>query len=179
MALNKRQDAVLLKKLPGLLAFCEFALILVLIISSASSANANPNSNIETEASAPQESQEIETETTASVPVSVEKIHIAAISLKPKRTMHATVTAYSSTIDQTDDTPFHTANGKEVEDGIVAANFLPFGTRLRIPELFGDKIFTVQDRMHERFSDRHIDIWMVSREKAETFGIHYAKIEIF
>jgi len=45
------------------------------------------------------------------------------------------ITAYSSTVDQTDDTPFITANGSFVRDGIVANNMLPFGTKIKIPEL--------------------------------------------
>lgn len=79
------------------------------------------------------------------------------------------MTGYSSTPDQTDDTPFTTASGKQVRDGIVAANFLKFGTRIKIPELFGDKIFVVEDRMHSRFSNR-VDIWFPKRSQAIKFG---------
>lgn len=85
------------------------------------------------------------------------------------------LTAYSSTPDQTDNTPFITAANTSVRDGIVAANFLPFHAKIMIPELFGDKIFTVEDRMHRRFSDR-VDIWFSNRETAKKFGIK--KIEI-
>ena len=87
------------------------------------------------------------------------------------------VTGYSSTPDQTDDTPFITAYNTEVRDGIVAANFLPAGTEIRIPELFGDKTFVVEDRMHERFSDR-IDIWFADRETAKNFGVKTATVQI-
>lgn len=95
----------------------------------------------------------------------------------PKRTIYVMVTAYSSTPDQTDDTPFHTANGTYVRDGIIASNFLKFGTRVRFPDYFGDKIFDVQDRMNERFSDR-VDIWMPTREAAIQFGVRTLKMEI-
>lgn len=88
------------------------------------------------------------------------------------------VTAYSSTPDQTDDTPFITASGKVVEDGIVASNFLAFGTKLRLPELFGDKIFIVEDRMHQRFSSDRLDIWFPDRETAQEFGIKTTVMEI-
>ena len=50
---------------------------------------------------------------------------------KPKRVIYVTVTSYSSTPDQTDDSPFVTANGTWVHDGTLAANFLPFGTLSR------------------------------------------------
>jgi 3D (Asp-Asp-Asp) domain-containing protein len=88
------------------------------------------------------------------------------------------VTAYSSTPDQTDDTPFITASGKVVNDGTVASNFLAFGTKVRFPQLYGDKIFVVEDRMHERFSSDHIDIWMPTRESAQKFGVKETIMEI-
>ena len=88
------------------------------------------------------------------------------------------ITAYSSTPDQTDDTPFITASGKYVKDGIIANNMLSFGTKIRIPKLYGDKIFTVQDRMHRRKSNYQIDIWMPSRLLAVNFGVKTAEIEI-
>src|SRR3989338_7119029 len=91
---------------------------------------------------------------------------------------HAVVaTAYSSTPDQTDDTPFTTASGTTVRDGIVATNFLPFGTLIRIPKLFGDKIFVVEDRMNRRYKTR-IDIWFPERELAKIFGIKKVSIEV-
>jgi len=96
----------------------------------------------------------------------------------PLATKKIVVTAYSSTPDQTDDTPFITASGKVVEDGIVASNFLAFGTKLRLPELFGDKIFVVEDRMHQRFSSNRLDIWFPDRESAENFGIQTSIMEI-
>jgi 3D (Asp-Asp-Asp) domain-containing protein len=94
-----------------------------------------------------------------------------------KKTIKVLATAYSSTPDQTDSTPFITANGKVVHDGLVAANFLPFGTKLRLPEVYGDKVFTVNDRMHPRFSNR-LDVWMKSREEARRFGAKTVKVEI-
>lgn len=87
-----------------------------------------------------------------------------------------TLTGYSSTPDQTDDTPFITARGTHVRDGIVAANFLPFGTKLKI-DGFGDKIFVVEDRMNKRYTSR-VDIWFASREEALQFGIRTLTIHI-
>lgn len=98
-----------------------------------------------------------------------------ASAVKTKRVV--VVTAYSSTPDQTDDSPFITANGTYVYDGIVAANFLPFGAKVRFPDYFGDKVFTVEDRMARRFSNR-ADIWMESREAALQFGVKRLTIEI-
>ncbi|MGE4554863.1 MAG: hypothetical protein AB7D02_01935 [Candidatus Paceibacterota bacterium] len=88
------------------------------------------------------------------------------------------VTGYSSTPEETDDTPFITASGKVVEEGIIAANFLPFGTKVRFPLLFPDKIFIVEDRMHSRFSKNRVDIWFPSKELALQFGAKETLLEI-
>src|SRR6185437_4731658 len=64
------------------------------------------------------------------------------------------VTAYTSDPDETSDHPLITASGGMVHDGVVAANFLPFGTEIMIPSLFGNKIFTVEDRTSQKFSGR-------------------------
>ena len=87
------------------------------------------------------------------------------------------ITAYSSTPDQTDDTPFITASGSHVRDGIVAANFAYFGTKFRFPTLYGDKIFVVEDRMNSRYPYR-VDIWMRTREEAKQFGVKIVPVEI-
>ncbi len=87
-------------------------------------------------------------------------------------------TAYSSTVQQTDDTPFITAAGTWVRDGIVANNLLPFGTKVRIPELYGDKIFIVEDRMNSKKGFYHIDIWFPSYLEAKNFGAKRTYVEI-
>jgi len=98
--------------------------------------------------------------------------------LNTVKKINVVVTAYSSTPDQTDDTPFITASGKCVKDGIIANNMLPFGTKVRIPELYGNKVFTVEDRMNKKKSDYHIDIWMADLHSAINFGVKNVKIEI-
>ncbi|MCK4473760.1 3D domain-containing protein [Candidatus Parcubacteria bacterium] len=88
------------------------------------------------------------------------------------------VTAYSSTVWQTDNDPFITAAGTWVKDGIVANNKYPFGTKIRMPEIYGDKIFVVEDRMHWRKGNYHIDVWCASYEEAKNFGAKRTFIEI-
>ena len=94
------------------------------------------------------------------------------------KTIKVVITAYSSTPDQTDNTPFITASGKHVADGIIANNMLPFGTKVRIPSLYGDKIFIVEDRMASYKSKYHFDIWMPGRPEAVKFGVKATQIEI-
>jgi 3D (Asp-Asp-Asp) domain-containing protein len=87
------------------------------------------------------------------------------------------VTAYTSDPDETSDHPLITASGAMVRDGVIAANFLPFGTQIKIPALFGDKIFTVEDRTSQKFSGR-VDIWMPTYSQAVVFGIRHAAIVV-
>lgn len=86
-------------------------------------------------------------------------------------------TAYTSRPQETDDSPFIAADGTHVYDGMVAANFLPFGTKIRIPDLYGDKIFTVHDRMNKRYNVK-VDIWMSDLQAALKHGVRHIKIEI-
>lgn len=97
-------------------------------------------------------------------------------SSQPK-TMKVVLTGYSSTFDQTDDTPFVTASNTRVRDGIVAANFLAFGTKVKIPAVFGDKVFTVEDRMAKKHNDK-MDVWFSERHLARNFGIKEADVII-
>ncbi len=93
-------------------------------------------------------------------------------------TMEVVATAYSSTPDQTDDTPFITAANTRVRDGIVAANFLPMFTKIQIPELYGDKIFTVEDRMNIRYTENNLDVWFSDRVDAKEFGVKKITIKV-
>lgn len=86
-------------------------------------------------------------------------------------------TAYLSTPDQTDASPFITASGTHVHDGTVATNFLPFGTRVRFHNYRPDMIFTVEDRHSPRLSDR-VDSWFASRGEALRFGKRVLEMEI-
>lgn len=87
------------------------------------------------------------------------------------------ITAYSSTPEETDETPFITASGSYVRFGIVAANWLPIGTTIRIPELYGDQVFVVLDRMNKKHPDK-VDIWLPSKEAALNFGKRLTKVEV-
>lgn len=88
------------------------------------------------------------------------------------------VTAYSSTPWETDGDPYITASGNVVREGIVANNMLPFGTKVRIPEVFGDKVFVVEDRMHWRKGNYQVDIWFPSYWEALNFGAKRTYLEV-
>jgi len=97
---------------------------------------------------------------------------------KVVKMLRVVATGYSSTVEQTDSTPFITASGSTVKDGIVANNLLPFGTEIRIPELYGDKIFVVEDRMNKRKGYYHVDIWFPEYAQAKEFGAKNIYIEV-
>lgn len=103
---------------------------------------------------------------------------IKVVPYVAKETLAIWVTAYSSTPEETDDTPFITASGSTVREGVVATNLLPFGTKVLIPEYFGERIFVVEDRMHPRKTN-NLDVWMVSKQEARKFGINYTKVVVF
>ncbi len=101
--------------------------------------------------------------------------------IKIKKTIKVMVTAYNAVPEQTDTTPCITADGTDIctnpQLKIVAANWLPFGTKIRIPEYFGNTIFEVRDRMNSRYPYR-LDVLMDSISAAKEFGIRYLKVEI-
>ena len=101
--------------------------------------------------------------------------------IKVEYTSTFELTAYTSDVSQCDGNPCRTAVGFNLcEYGIedsVAVNFLPFGTKIRIPELFGDRIFIVRDRMNSKYDNR-IDVWFKDRDNAIKFGLKLAKVEI-
>lgn len=97
---------------------------------------------------------------------------------KVTRSYQTRVTVYNSVPWQTDGDPFTTASGTRVRFGTVAANCLPFGTKLRIPEMYGDKIFTVEDRLAPRMGCSVIDVWQEYSPDARSFGAPVATVEI-
>jgi 3D (Asp-Asp-Asp) domain-containing protein len=102
--------------------------------------------------------------------------------LEEKYSITAVITAYNSDIGQTDNSPCITANGfdlcKHGQEDSVAINGMKMGTRVRIPELFGDRVFVVRDRMNARYSSDRVDVWMISRSDAKKFGVKVAKLEV-
>jgi len=93
------------------------------------------------------------------------------------KNVEVTVTAYSSRVDETDEDPYTTAAGTKVRTGVVAANWLPLGTKVRIPRIFGDQVFTVEDRMARKHQNK-LDVWFPRTEDAVRFGVRITRVEI-
>lgn len=93
------------------------------------------------------------------------------------RTYTIQLSGYSSEVAQCDDSPFITASGTHVRDGVVATNMFPFGTIIKIPSLYGNKIFIVEDRMNTRYQN-NVDIWFAEKADALKLGRRTVQIEV-
>jgi 3D (Asp-Asp-Asp) domain-containing protein len=89
-------------------------------------------------------------------------------------TFRATITAYTSSFEETDEDPWITASGREPESGMVACpRRFAFGTKLRI----GERVYECADRLHPRY-DTRFDIWMETKEDARAFGRRRLRVEV-
>ncbi len=97
------------------------------------------------------------------------------------KSMVVTMTAYNSEVAQTDGDPCTTANGFNVcKHGIedtVAANFLPLGTKVMIPDHFGGRVFVVRDRTARKYGNR-VDVWMLKKSDALQFGKRQLRVVV-
>jgi len=84
-------------------------------------------------------------------------------------------TAYTSSVNETDGTPNLTASGKRTRRSVIAANFLPLGTKVKI----SGSIYVVGDRMNARYNgQRIIDFWFPTKEGAKKFGLRTVEIQV-
>lgn len=86
----------------------------------------------------------------------------------------ATITAYTSSPDETDDTPTITASGATTRKGVAACpRFIPFDTKVYIA---GEE-YVCLDRLHPRFDDR-FDIWFPNKNAAFEWGIREEEVRV-
>lgn len=98
--------------------------------------------------------------------------------IKPPHTMlYATITAYTSSVDETDDDPFVTASGKIVRAGTLACpSKYGFGT---VVEIQGER-YTCEDRMNKRYRDTNrFDIWTETKKEAYQWGKKELFVKIY
>jgi len=99
--------------------------------------------------------------------------------------MRLMATGYSSSVRETDDTPFITASNTRTRPGVVALSRDILGRyNGQAPFRFGDAIhisgigdFSVEDSMHWRWRKR-LDIWFPSAEAARDFGIRRVTVTL-
>ena len=122
---------------------------------------------------------------------------VPVVERKVRSTKRVTATAYSSDIHQTDATPFGPAMAMDFRDVVaregavhcIAHNDLRLGTEVRFPELYGDTVYTVCDRMNTRYTGTgRVDFYFyvigedgridsseslnAARANARAFGLH-------
>ena len=91
------------------------------------------------------------------------------------QTREVILTAYNSEVGQTDDTPFQTASGKQVNEKYVAMNGVKFGTHI----LYNGQEYEVQDRKNSRYDSGWVDLWKKTKAEAKQFGVKKAKIVLY
>lgn len=103
---------------------------------------------------------------------------------KPVYPLSGEFTAYSPSVDQTDDRPREMASGKEVYEGSIACpdQFVlkdgkrVFGTKI---EIEGLGTFVCEDRMGKRYRDKmNFDIFMESEDAAWEFGRRHINFKV-
>ncbi len=89
----------------------------------------------------------------------------------------AEVSAYTSSVDETDDTPHITASGSTTREGVLACpGRFKFGTKIEID----GKLYSCEDRMGKRYRDKmNFDVWMDSKEVAYQWGRKTLEIKIY
>ena len=107
-------------------------------------------------------------------------------------------TAYTSSVRETDSTPFVTATGARTRFGIIAVSRdllgsdLPYGSMVKLEDLgdwrtgrgkgrfntmLRDVVFIVEDTMHKR-KRQQIDVWMPDRSLALKWGVRRVRITV-
>lgn len=105
-------------------------------------------------------------------------------------------TAYTSSVRETDATPFVTATGMRTRLGVLAVSpdllkVLPYGTKVRLKDLgsvygrgrgqfdalFQGRVFVVADVMHPRMREK-VDVWLPDRATALRFGRRLLQVEV-
>jgi 3D (Asp-Asp-Asp) domain-containing protein len=92
-----------------------------------------------------------------------------------------TVTAYTNSVRECDDSPNITASGKRVKSGYVAVSpdlEREFGCQFGVQIHLSDAgFFEVQDRTNPRYK-RRVDIFMFDSNAAKEFGVKDATLQI-
>lgn len=119
-----------------------------------------------------------------------------ALAQEGKKVMVLQATAYTSSVRETDRTPFVTATGARTRLGILAVSpdllrVLPYGTQVRLRDLgsvygrgrgqfdylFQGRVFVVADVMHPRMREK-VDVWLPDRATALRFGRRLVQLEV-
>ena len=93
----------------------------------------------------------------------------------PRYQVLASITAYTPRVEETDSTPFITASGETVRNGIIANNCLPLHS---VVEIEGNK-YVVLDRMNSRYGCGFYDIFMWDLDEALNWGVRRLPVLVY
>jgi len=99
-----------------------------------------------------------------------------AIPPQEHKVVVATITAYTSSIDETDSEPFITASGERTTHGTIACpSKYDFGTVVVIE----GRQYKCNDRMNRRYrSQERFDIWVETKAEAFEWGVREINIKV-
>ena len=103
---------------------------------------------------------------------------VEAKEIEPEfKVVVAQVTAYTSSVDETDSTPFETASGARTRDGILACPpKYEFGTVIEIK----GKNYVCEDRMNRRYHNQErFDIWVETKDVAYEWGLQEVEVKVY
>jgi 3D (Asp-Asp-Asp) domain-containing protein len=88
----------------------------------------------------------------------------------------AEISGYTSSVDETDSTPFITASGQRTRYGIIACpSRFKFGQEV----IINGKTYECQDRMNARYRDKNnFDIWFETKAEAFAWGRRTVEVTI-
>jgi 3D (Asp-Asp-Asp) domain-containing protein len=106
-------------------------------------------------------------------------------------------TAYNSSPDQTDSSPWTTSTGARTRYGIIALSRdllrrIPYGSRVRLEDggswaggrgrgkynsMLKNTVFVVEDTMHARKTGM-VDVWLPARDRAMQWGVRRLNLQI-
>ena len=93
----------------------------------------------------------------------------------PRYQVLASISAYTPRVEETDSTPFITASGETVRNGIIANNCLPLHS---VVEIEGNK-YVVLDRMNSRYGCGFYDIFMWDLDEALNWGVRRLPVLVY
>lgn len=101
---------------------------------------------------------------------------VTQIEREVQEVLVAVVTGYTSSEDETDDTPFITASGARTASEHIACPIrYPFGTKVEIE----GEVYVCEDRMNRRYQHQdRFDRWFETKEEAFEWGLQELEVII-
>lgn len=98
------------------------------------------------------------------------------VLIEVHKKIQASVSAYTSSADETDSNPFENAMGTRPQHGSMAC---PREYKLGTTVYIGERRFVCDDRMNIRYNDgKHFDIWVEDKATAYAWGRQSIEVSV-